>query len=296
MRHLILVCAVSALMWPAHAGAAEPAQEKAMAQRIAGALRESGELSNYRVGVKFEEGVAWLIGSVTSPDQAEAAQRLASEVEGVKHVVNRLEVAPAAAEIASTAPAETPADDAGVKLAATLDSLPVLPEAKPRVTPEVKQVAAATPTGPRSARKPKELPPTPAAKMAQQAPQQVASRGMPRPMRPMAPVNQVQPANYGPQYGAPQYGGGMPTPQGYSTGGAAGVSYDQANMPNYAWPSYAAYPNYSAVTYPQQYSPSAWPYIGPFYPYPQVPLGWRKVTLEWDDGWWYLDFSHHKNH
>jgi hypothetical protein len=45
------------------------------------------------------------------------------------------------------------------------------------------------------------------------------------------------------------------------------------------------------LTYPTQYSPSAWPYIGPFYPYPQVPLGWRKVTLEWDDGWWFLDFK-----
>jgi hypothetical protein len=60
-------------------------------------------------------------------------------------------------------------------------------------------------------------------------------------------------------------------------------------MPGYAWPSYAAYPNYAAVTYPKQYSPTAWPYIGPFYPYPQVPLGWRKVCLEWDDGWWFLD-------
>lgn len=29
--------------------------------------------------------------------------------------------------------------------------------------------------------------------------------------------------------------------------------------------------------------------------YPQVPLGWRKVTLEWDDGWWMLDFSDHPN-
>jgi hypothetical protein len=62
-------------------------------------------------------------------------------------------------------------------------------------------------------------------------------------------------------------------------------------MPGYAWPTYAAYPNYAAVTYPKQYSPTAWPYIGPFYPYPQVPLGWRKVTLEWDDGWWMLDFK-----
>ncbi len=73
--------------------------------------------------------------------------------------------------------------------------------------------------------------------------------------------------------------------------GAGAPRYDQPNMPSYAWPSYAAHPNYGAVTYPQQYSPSAWPYIGPFYPYPQVPLGWRKVALEWDDGLWYLDFT-----
>jgi len=22
-----------------------------------------------------------------------------------------------------------------------------------------------------------------------------------------------------------------------------------------------------------------------------VPLGWRKVTMEWKDGWWFLDFK-----
>ena len=74
-------------------------------------------------------------------------------------------------------------------------------------------------------------------------------------------------------------------------GGVAPVGYDQPQLPGYAWPSYAPYPNYAALTYPKQYSPTAWPYIGPFYPYPQVPLGWRKVTLEWDDGWWFLDFK-----
>ena len=73
--------------------------------------------------------------------------------------------------------------------------------------------------------------------------------------------------------------------------GAGAPRYDQPNLPSYAWPSYAAHPNYAAVTYPKQYSPAAWPYIGPFYPYPQVPLGWRKVALEWDDGLWYLDFT-----
>ncbi|MEE2739515.1 MAG: BON domain-containing protein [Planctomycetota bacterium] len=72
---------------------------------------------------------------------------------------------------------------------------------------------------------------------------------------------------------------------------APSTNYNIASFPPYAWPSYASHPNYAQVTYPQQYSPRAWPFIGPFYPYPQVPLGWRKVTLEWDDGWWFLDFD-----
>ena len=65
----------------------------------------------------------------------------------------------------------------------------------------------------------------------------------------------------------------------------------QPNMPNYAWPTTADYPNYSQVSYPKQYAGGAFPYIGPFYPYPQVPLGWRKVTMEWHDGYWWLDFN-----
>ena len=97
-------------------------------------------------------------------------------------------------------------------------------------------------------------------------------------------------------YGGPGYSAGMtsgnPMPMtAVGLGAPSGTpAYDNPQMPSYAWPSYAAYPNYAALTYPHQYSPTAWPYIGPFYPYPQVPLGWRKVMLEWDDGWWYLDF------
>jgi hypothetical protein len=100
-----------------------------------------------------------------------------------------------------------------------------------------------------------------------------------------------------PAPGQPMPAAGAPRPM-YNQAAAAGVAparYDQPCMPNYAWPSYAAYPNYAAVTYPKQYSPTAWPYIGPFYPYPQVPMGWRKVTLEWDDGWWFLDFRDEPN-
>jgi hypothetical protein len=42
------------------------------------------------------------------------------------------------------------------------------------------------------------------------------------------------------------------------------------------------------VGYPTQYPYEAWPFIGPMYPFPKVPLGWRAVTLRWQDGyWWY---------
>ena len=86
---------------------------------------------------------------------------------------------------------------------------------------------------------------------------------------------------------------GCPTPANPAAPGAmgAGAVYNQAALPDYAWPTYAQHPNYAQVSYPKDYSASAWPYIGPFYPYPQVPLGWREVELEWDDGQWYLDFN-----
>ena len=94
-------------------------------------------------------------------------------------------------------------------------------------------------------------------------------------------------ANFAP---APSPVAGQPVPMA-AVPAPGTPRYDTPNLPNYAWPGYAAHPNYAQVTYPTQYSPSAWPFIGPFYPYPQVPLGWRRVSLEWDDGWWFLDFS-----
>jgi hypothetical protein len=107
----------------------------------------------------------------------------------------------------------------------------------------------------------------------------------PRPM----PMSLVQNNTAAPRVGVP--GGPLPMATPGVGGAVAPTRYDVPNMPKYAWPSYASYPNYAAVTYPRQYSATAWPYIGPFYPYPQVPLGWRKVTLQWDDGWWMLDFK-----
>jgi hypothetical protein len=59
-------------------------------------------------------------------------------------------------------------------------------------------------------------------------------------------------------------------------------------MPPYAWPTFAPYNNYSRVAYPNAYPYEQWPFIGPMYPFPRVPLGWRSVSLTWEDGhWWY---------
>jgi len=158
-----------------------------------------------------------------------------------------------------------------------------------------------------------------AAQPVPNVPQQVATADSLQPITPVAPqvtamvpmqVPYMIPVYAGSQMQVPlamgpartvNYVGG-PVPNGatgapvpmYMPGSGVGIAparYDHPTMPGYAWPSYAACPNYAAVTYPKQYSPTAWPYIGPFYPYPPVPLGWRKVTLEWDDGWWMLDFK-----
>jgi hypothetical protein len=95
---------------------------------------------------------------------------------------------------------------------------------------------------------------------------------------------------YGPGSGAVY--DGSPVPEGPA--GMPGASQAaQPGYPNYAWPSYAPYPNFSAVGYPTVYPWQAWPNIGPFSPYPEVPLDWRAVTLRWDDGIWWLDFKKH---
>lgn len=106
------------------------------------------------------------------------------------------------------------------------------------------------------------------------------SMSAPMPMMPaMAP---------GAMMGAPM-NAGAPTPM------AGAGNYSNPQLPDHAWPAYAAYPNSAAIQYPTEYSASAFPYIGPFYPYPQVPLGWRSSRLEWDDGHWHLNFEQKKD-
>ncbi len=86
-------------------------------------------------------------------------------------------------------------------------------------------------------------------------------------------------------------GGIMPNiePSALGAPGMGGGAGDTAPpLPPYAWPTYAPHNNVSRVAYPTAYPYNAFPFIGPFYPFPKVPLGWRKVTMEWDDGHWWI--------
>lgn len=241
MRKVLFSLAIAVIaLAPGARASADEAADRAAAQKIAADLKQSGKMKDYRVGVKYQDGVAWLMGSVTSEQQKHMAEQIAGRSAGVDQVINRLEVTGNGDDQFAE---ETPSES-------TLGG-------------EIRQASM------------QQIPPSP-------------MRGAPVPYAPAG----VQQAGYG-HYAGPAAGGMGPVPMGHAPvhqGGRA-VSYDNPQMPGYAWPSYAAYPNYGALTYPQQYSASAWPYIGPFYPYPQVPLGWRKVTLEWDDGWWMLDFK-----
>ncbi|MGL6096674.1 MAG: BON domain-containing protein [Fimbriiglobus sp.] len=86
----------------------------------------------------------------------------------------------------------------------------------------------------------------------------------------------------------PGMGGPVIEPAPLGAAGMAGAPGDAPPLPPYAWPTYAPHNNVSRVAYPQAYPYNAFPYIGPFYPFPKVPLGWRSVKLEWEDGHWWM--------
>ncbi|MEM8666454.1 MAG: BON domain-containing protein [Planctomycetota bacterium] len=245
----------TAAMEPAD-GEEAPSSDKEVVSAVVGALsdaKNSGELRGFGVDVKSENGILQLTGRASSPAQRDTIIRIAESVPGVAGVREAIAV-PTAAPNLPRLPEPPSLQEVGVS--------PLTPVAVDPIThPTSNGVPATVASSP------------------------VGMPALATPYRSHGPMPAQTVAAQ--QVGQPV---GQPVPMApYSVPGAP--RYDSPNMPNYAWPGYAAYPNYAALTYPQQYSPSAWPYIGPFYPYPQVPLGWRKVTLEWDDGWWFLDFT-----
>ncbi|MHB1034330.1 MAG: BON domain-containing protein [Pirellulales bacterium] len=294
MRRLftgLLVAALTAIV-PITAIASDRDLQRAVADN----LKASGKLDDYSIGVKCVRGTAWLRGRVSSQQQVGMALRLAIQTPGVEKVVNELKIE-RTREVANAVASEMP--DAGAAPMSQPSSVMQATFSK-FSTSEAESPTPAAPTGLETLQAAEEAAPEQSApvpvksikttKANQPLPvarTQPARSSRRVPVRQVAAETEVGPA---PQRAPAAQGAPIPMTRG-AVGGVAPARYDQPCMPNYSWPSQAAYPNYAAVTYPRQYSPTAWPYIGPFYPYPQVPLGWRKVTLEWDDGWWWLDFK-----
>ncbi|MFP6674158.1 MAG: BON domain-containing protein, partial [Pirellulaceae bacterium] len=232
-------------------------QDDEIARTVFGRLtqaKKAGDLRHFKLDMNVVNGTVWLDGHVTLAQHKELALDLASRVKGVVQVVDNISIqaTPVPVIAASTT-------NASSQRPTSPTPAPAGPAPIYRATAQVQPVAQTQPLQPVI----QQL--QPVQQVQQLQPVQQMQVGQPVPMQMM---------------GYPSYGTGI-----------AAARYDHPNLPQYAWPSYAAHPNYAAVSYPQQYSPSAWPYIGPFHPYPQVPLGWRKVELKWKDGWWMLDFK-----
>jgi len=189
---------------------APPSPNQRLADAIARALRQSGQLHGFHIDVVCQGGLVEVSGSVVDQPQHEEVLRLIQGVPGVERVLDRL----------------------------------TLTEGLLRLT---------------QAAQPPALQPPPLAGPLQAPPLQPAPNGaVPEPR----PIFQAPP----------------PSP----------TDLNPPRMPPYAWPTYAPYNNFSRVAYPLAYPYNAWPFIGPCYPFPKVPLGWRSVKLQWEDGyWWY---------
>ncbi|MDR2704501.1 MAG: BON domain-containing protein, partial [Planctomycetaceae bacterium] len=264
------------------------------AEKIAASLGD--RFPGYDIAVSYQNGKVRLVGQVGTPDMLHQAVEHVKQIPGIKitDIDNSLRVAGTPATL-PTAPANS--------LVAPVQVAPM------ELNNNVQNRAAGTPKAPSTPTKrsiwspPQAQPqtqivttapiPMPGRSEPSQAVVQVANHNhaVNNPQVLPANVNSV-PAEYAQyaqayghhyqvqqQFAPPQQGTPVAyQPEAYGPQGPLPGQYNQPNLPDYAWPTYACYPNYAEVCYPKQYSPKAWPYIGPFYPYPQVPLGWRKTT------------------
>lgn len=296
-----------------------------VAEEIGQALREA-KLKGFNMEIQYQNGVATLSGKIQSAKEKEKATKVLQGIKGVQSINNQLEVVQTAetkkpaflgnrGQIQQVAGSEDPIarnQEMAQKIASELGKSGLsgydievrYQDGRAQLggfvasAEEARQayIVASNVDGVHQVQNALRVKPTgqpgqpgPQGQMGPGGPMQA---GMPggMPMQggmPMAGPGQINPASF---QGSPSM---MPIapPHGQMPPAASGAVYGGSNLPEYAWPAQAQYPNYAAIQYPKEYSASAFPYIGPFYPYPQVPLGWREVSLEWDDGYWKLDFD-----
>jgi len=293
---------------PQQATGESPQQVQQITQGIAQAIQGSG-VRGHDIDLRYKGGVATLLGKAQSPQDVARLTQVISRVPGVRQVNNQLR-APGMNPVSQTGGSnQRVAEQIAQALAANrLNGLDIEvrynagkatlsgPIPHPQVAMIAHQLAASVP----------------GVLQVDNRLQVVGMPGQPGDFpgtghqgQNVMPVSHQAPGGMHPVMMAGGAIGGMAAgamgmapggmgsgagPHAHGAGNPSHMAYDLPNLPNHSWPTYAAYPNYAQVSYPKEYSASAWPYIGPFYPYPQVPMGWRQVQLEWDDGAWNLNF------
>ena len=293
MRRLVLGIAVAVTSLMPIVGMADDQQIADFIKSRLQAEQQQGNLQGFNVDMRVEQGTVWFKGHVSNSDQemtilktAQAAAHL-----GVLQVVDDIEI-----NTAQTLPGRV--QQASQAMPATDYASSAIPAAAPQAPAQQvayqqgRSLVPAKNVSFGNAARRSRAPMVPPAPPAPTSTTMGSFSNTPMPYASSAPCQGPGCGYSAPVMGAPMEMGapmsmGGPVASGY---GGQSMGSESPSLPGYAWPSYAAHPNFGNVSYPQQYSPSAWPYIGPFYPYPQVPLGWRKVSLEWDDGFWQLDF------
>ena len=306
MRLLIIPLILAALLIQTPTTAFGNSNQQA-AERIADAIGK--HFPDADIEVEFRGGRVWLKGEAASQNQRQRIVERIFEIPGV----NVIEVNDEIQVVAPRVPARAPAQAAQPVTAAVSAPVPVPNAPQPQTAAANNDIARQVPQARVQQQQQIQAQPQPqmAGSHIAPAPQQhhPAMYGMNPGQQPMVPPPFTQTAYVQhpqaqqmhqqmppiPQHHHPAYYG-QPAhaahhPEAYGPQGPLPGQYNQPHLPDYAWPAYANYPNYAQVSYPRNYSPKAWPYIGPFYPYPQVPMGWRKVTLEHNNGWWWLDFD-----
>ncbi|TWU18101.1 BON domain-containing protein [Allorhodopirellula heiligendammensis] len=264
--------------------------------RAIGRAQAEGYVKNFGVDVNVSNGMIDLEGHAASQEQREFLEKVAEHAPGARGVLNRIEVTASGNAAGGTTPAMTATHRTNSpQMTASSGGLQPLPPAnamQPQpMHAQMQRQQQMQMQAMHAQMQQRGVPAQQASYGSYGSPQVInGERVVPGSIVNHGPTGDTYPGAAGGQYasGAPMMG--QPVPMAPAAPAGA-PRYDSPNLPNYAWPGYAANGNYAAVSYPQQYSPSAFPFIGPFYPYPQVPLGWRKVSLEWDDGWWFLDFT-----
>lgn len=310
-------------------GGSEKARNTAKANEVVAAMQAAG-VQGEEIEIEVKDGVAVISGRCQDPSQRALAQRAAEAVPGIQRVENRIRFTPAAGgqierasgtrpetgdRVSQAASFETAGSSAG-KIQRVSGTMPAPVDNQAVAQQIANSLAQAGLVGYDIEIRYNNGVATLAGEVATVGQRQAAAAAVSQiptvqsvnnQLKVSGPISQTSyNAGPAPMMAGPAMHPAMMQQAGYMQPGMDGsvppqamgyapTSFNNPHLPAHAWPAYAQYPNSAAVSYPTQYSASAWPYIGPFYPYPQVPLGWREVSLEWDDGQWNLNFNKEKD-